>query len=71
MRGYETTWRFSKLLVKYKGDLASNLSRKEFDVFHQFDIQPVINKKNMTLDYFENQKLYFVKWLDGTVKTVE
>ena len=70
MRGYETGWRFSKLLLKYKNDLASNITRKEFNVFREFDIQPVLNKQTNTLDYFENKKLYFIKWQDGISKLV-
>ncbi len=69
MRGYEAGWRFSKLLLKYKGDIASNLTRKEFNVFREFDIQPVMNKQTMALDYFENKKLFIVKWLDGLIKS--
>lgn len=70
MRGYEATWRFSKLLLEYGKDIASNLSRKEFNVFRELDIQPVINKQTTTLDYFENKKLFFVKWQDGIIKGV-
>ena len=70
MRGYEAAWRFANILLKYPNDIASDLGVKEFNVFGDFDIQPVLNKKNMTLDYFENKKLYFIKWLDGTIKTV-
>ena len=70
MRGYEATWRFSKLLLQYGKDIASNLSRKEFNVFRELDIQPVINKQTTTLDYFENKKLFFVKWQDGIIKGV-
>jgi len=70
MRGYEATWRFSKLLLQYGQDIASNLSRKEFNVFRELDIQPVINKQTTTLDYFENKKLFFVKWQDGIIKGV-
>jgi len=68
MRGYEATWRFSKLLLKYTDDISSNLTRKEFNVFREFDIQPIINKQTMTLDYFENKKLFIVRWMDGLVK---
>jgi hypothetical protein len=69
-RGYETTLRFALLLLDTKKDVASNLTRKGNYVFTQFDIQPVfLNKQNMTLDYFENKKLYFVKMLNGN-KTV-
>ena len=38
--------------------------------FTDFDIQPVIGKQNMTLDYFENKKLYFLKWQDGVLKGI-
>ena len=69
-RGYETALRFALLLLDTKKDIASNLTRKGNYVFTQFDIQPVfLNKQNMTLDYFENKKLYFVKTMNGT-KTV-
>ncbi len=70
MRGYETVWRFGKLLMQYKSDIASNLTRKEYNIFREFDIQPVLNKQSMTLDYFENKKLYFLKWQDGIIKSV-
>jgi hypothetical protein len=70
MRGYEAMWRFSKLLMKYGKDVSSSLTRKEFNIFREFDIQPVINKQNNTLDYFENKKLFFVKMRDGIIKSV-
>lgn len=70
MRGYETVWRFAKLMLQYKSDFASNITRKEFNVFREMDIQPVLNKQTMTLDYFENKKLYFLKWQDGIIKSV-
>jgi hypothetical protein len=71
MRGYEATWRFAKLLDKYGRDLSSNLTRREFNLFREFDIQPVlVNPDSPTLDYFENKKLYFLKWQNGTIKAV-
>lgn len=67
-RGYETTLRFALLLLDTNKDMASNLSRKGNYIFTNFDIQPVfLNKQNMTLDYFENKKLYFVKTFNGQV----
>jgi Periplasmic binding protein len=70
-RGYETALRFATLLLDTKQDLASNLTRKGNYIFTQFDIQPVfLNKQNMTLDYFENKKLYFVKTLNGMKTTL-
>lgn len=69
-RGYETTWRYAKMLMQYGKDIASNLSSKHPKLFTDFDIQPVLNKQNMTLDYFENKKLYFLKWQDGVIKWI-
>lgn len=69
-RGYEVTWKFGKLLLQYGKDLSSNLSNRQSKVFTDFDIQPVINKQSKTLDFFENKKLYFVKWQDGIIKMV-
>lgn len=69
-RGYEVTWKYAKLLLQYGVDLASNLPNKQNKVFTDFDIQPVLNRQNMTLDYFENKKLYFLKWQDGIIKAV-
>ena len=65
-RGYETMLRFSLLLLDTKKDMASNLSRKGNTVLTQFDIQPVFkDKTSMTLDYFENKHLYFIKAFGG------
>ena len=70
MRGYEATWRFSKLLMQYGSDISSNLTLKEYNLFREFDIQPVLNKQTNTLDYFENKRLFFIKWQDGIIKSV-
>jgi hypothetical protein len=69
-RGYEVMWKYSKLLDKYKRDLSSNLSDKSNKVFTDFDIQPVINKETMAMEYFENKKLYFIKRIDGVIRGV-
>ena len=69
-RGYEVMWKYSKLLTQYKNDLSSNLSNKSNKVFTDFDIQPVLNKQTMTMEYFENKKLYFIKWQDGVIRGV-
>lgn len=69
-RGYEVTWKYARLLMQYKNDFSSNISNKQNKVFTDYDIQPVLNKQTMTLDYFENKKLYFLKWQDGVLKGV-
>ncbi len=69
-RGYEVMLKYSKLLAEYKTDLSSNLNNKSNKVFTDFDIQPVLNRQTMTMEYFENKKLYFIKWQDGVIKGV-
>jgi hypothetical protein len=59
------------LLVQTDKDVASNLSRNDSHIFTQFDIQPVfLDKDDMTLDYFENKKLYFTRVVNG-IKSVQ
>ncbi|HKH59466.1 MAG TPA: ABC transporter substrate-binding protein [Flavitalea sp.] len=69
-RGFETVYHFVKLLMQHKENISSGLSDKRHLLFTQFDIQPVIDKQTMTLDYLENKKLYFVKKIDGVVRAV-
>ena len=70
-RGYETIYRFGKLLRQYGRNLSGSIGEKKYKVFSDFDIQPVfLNKQNMTLDYFENRKLYFIKKVNGNVVAV-
>lgn len=69
-RGYEVTWKYARLLIEYGKDIASNLGNKQFSVFTDFDIQPVLSKGTMNLQYFENKRLYFIKWQDGLIRTV-
>ena len=67
-RGYETVLRFGLLLLDTSKDVASELTRKGNPVFTRFDVQPVFkDKRTMTLDYFENKNLYFVR-VNGGVK---
>ncbi len=66
-RGYETMLRFGLLLLDTRKDVASNLSRKGNVVLTPMDIQPVFKDRSaMTLDYFENKYLYFIKVIGGT-----
>jgi hypothetical protein len=70
-RGYETLYHFGKLLLQHGPNLSGSIGEKKYKVFTDFDIQPVfLNKQTMTLDYFENKKLYFIKKVNGTVVAV-
>jgi hypothetical protein len=69
-RGYEVMFSYGRLLIKHGKDLASNLTSKQLKVFTDFDIQPVISRPGMNLEYFENKKLYFLKYEDGVNKGI-
>lgn len=70
-RGYETMYRFGKLLLLHGANLNSSIGEKKFTVFNDFDIQPIFtNKQSPVLDYFENKKLYFIKKVNGVVSGV-
>ncbi|KIC90401.1 hypothetical protein HY58_10585 [Flavihumibacter sp. ZG627] len=70
-RGYETMYRFGKLLQEQGPNISSSIGEKKHKVFTDFDIQPVLlDNQKQQLDYFENKKLYIIKKLNGAVQTV-
>ena len=64
-RGYETVYHFAHLLHLNGKNIGSSLSDKRFRMFTDFDVQPYVNPKTNTLDYFENKKIYFIKKVNG------
>ena len=71
-RGYECTYRFARLLLLHGSALNGSVGEKKFRVFNDFEILPeFLNRKTMTLDYFENKKLYFIHKLDGNTIGVD
>lgn len=69
LRGYEAVWKFANLVLKYKNNIATQLSSKEFEIFRELQIQPVFGNEKQ-VHYFENKKLYFLKWQDGILKLI-
>jgi hypothetical protein len=69
-RGYETIYRFGHLLCLHGRELGGSIGEKKFKVFNDFNIEPVFLTRSMTLDYFENKKLYFIHMTDGNVTAV-
>ncbi len=69
-RGYETVYHFAHLLHLNGKNIGSSLSDKRFKIFTDFDVQPYVNPKTNTLDYFENKKIYFIKKVNGAVVAV-
>jgi ABC-type branched-subunit amino acid transport system substrate-binding protein len=65
-KGFEMAYMFTKLLIKYPRDFMGHINDKSVKVFCDYNIKPVLLKKeNTTPDYFENKHLYFVKLLNG------
>jgi ABC-type branched-subunit amino acid transport system substrate-binding protein len=69
-KGFESLYHFGKLLIQYKYDLIYHLSDKSFKLFNEFDFQPVRSKTNGSTDYLENKKIYFVRKLNGQIKSI-
>ncbi len=70
-RGFESMYRFGKLLQEMGPNISSGLGEKKHKVFTDFDIQPILlDKQKQQLDYFENKKLYIIKKVNGAVSTV-
>jgi hypothetical protein len=70
-KGYESMYHFTKLYLKHGANFISNLSDKDFKVVNDFDIQPTkARKENPAPDYLENKKLYFIRKLDGQIKSI-
>jgi hypothetical protein len=69
-KGFESMYRFTKLLLKYGNTLMDHLSEKEYKLFNDFMIEPVKSKESDQPDYLENKKLYFIRKLDGRIKSV-
>lgn len=71
-KGFEAMYRFTKLLIKHEGALIKNLSDKSLKLFNDFDIQPVkpYSNNSNAVDYFENKKLYYIRKMDGQIRSV-
>ena len=71
LKGFESMYHFSKLLLKHGNGLINQLSDKDFTLFNEFDFQPTKIKKESSLpDYLENKKIYFIRKIDGKIKSV-
>ncbi len=71
-KGFEAMFHFTQLLVKYEGKLIGHLSEKSFHLFNEFNFQPVkpYSTANGAVDYLENKKLYYIRKMDGQIRSV-
>ncbi|MBS1640773.1 MAG: hypothetical protein JSR12_12040 [Bacteroidetes bacterium] len=70
LKGYEAMYYFSHLYFEYGSELMFNhFSENKFKLFNQFNILPNKNTNN-NIEYYENNKLYFIKKVGNTIKAV-
>ena len=70
-KGYESMYHFSKMLLKYRGELLSNLSDSDYKISPNFSFEPVkLNPDSQVPDYIENKKLFFFHIQQGTIKSI-
>lgn len=65
-RGYESTYLFTSLLIKFGEGMTSHLNDRYYQTYSTFDIRPVFtNKESKTPDYFENKHIYILRRQNG------
>jgi len=66
-KGYELSWHFINLLLKYDNNVMQNLNDKSFRLFTEYDFRPIRNSTTGKPDYFENRRIYILKRSGGLV----
>ncbi len=67
-KGFELTWFFSNLLLKYDTAMMSNLNDERFAPFHEFNFRPVYSGEDNTVpDYYENKRLFIMQIMNGVI----
>lgn len=70
-KGFEAMYHFGKLLIKHQNSIATQLSDNSFKLFNEFDFIPVKNKGESIPAYIENKRIYFIKKIDGIIKSIQ
>jgi hypothetical protein len=69
LKGYESMYRFTSLLLAHPTDVINHLSDKAFKIANDFIIEPQKSAIDASkINYLENKKIYFIKKLDGNYK---
>ena len=71
-RGYESTYLFTSLLLRYQGNMMSHIGETYYQTYTGFDIKPVQAGAGSTIpDYFENKHIYILRKQNGSVIKME
>jgi hypothetical protein len=60
-KGFELSWHFINLLLKYDHELMQHINERTFRLFTEYDFKPILNNTNGRPDYFENKRIYILK----------
>jgi hypothetical protein len=66
-KGFEATYLFTKILLKYPNQFLAHLNEKSLSIFNEYNFRPVHFKNSNKPDYQENKHLYVMRILNGTV----
>lgn len=66
-KGYELSWHFINLLLRYDHNVMQNLNDRSFRLFTEYDFKPIFNSTTGKPDYFENKRIYILKHSNGLV----
>ena len=72
LKGYETMYHFTKLLLKNPDNFINNVSDTSFTISNNYNFQPVrLSQTSFIPDYLENKKIYFIRIVDGKIQSVD
>jgi hypothetical protein len=66
-KGFELSWHFINLLLKYDDELMQHLNERNFRAFNEYDFKPIFNKTSGRPNYFENKRVYILKRSSGLI----
>ncbi|MDI9365513.1 MAG: hypothetical protein QM541_11215 [Flavobacterium sp.] len=69
LKGYESMYHFTSLLLAHPTDVINHLSDKAFKITNDFIIEPQTSATDSSkINYLENKKIYLIKKLNGMYK---
>lgn len=70
-KGFELTWTFVNLLLKYDDEFMKHLDDESFNILTDYDFKPIQWSKSASgPDYYENKRVYLVRKLNGVASRV-
>lgn len=64
-KGFENTFSFVSLLLKYPKDFFAHINDNDFTVFHELNFKPINITNGSSPDYYENKHVFIMKILNG------